>query len=103
MDLVDDSIELSPEAQQIIGLQAAGRIALGDLLERIASAGDREGFLAGLNRARTGLREFQVRFRVKTREGLRLLHAQGKTIYNFGEPVIVGVMQELTGSFQPGA
>ena len=94
MDLDDDSISLSSHAQEMLGLDVAGRISLPEFLQAMYSAPDRERFTAALKRARTGRKEFTVEFHVKPNGRVKELSAQGKVFYNFGQPLILGLMKE---------
>ena len=94
MDLDDDSISLSGHAQEMLGLDIGGRISLSEFLQTMYSAPDRERFTAALTRARTGQKEFTVEFRVKPNGRVKELSAQGKIFYNFGQPLILGLLKE---------
>jgi len=96
MDLDDDSISLSRHAQEMLGLYVAGRLLLSDFLQTMCVAPDRARFTAAVKRARTGRKEFTVQFRVKPNGRIKELSAHGKIIYNFGQPLIVGLLKETT-------
>jgi PAS domain-containing protein len=96
MDLDDDSISLSRHAQEMLGLDVAGRLLLPDFLQTMYVAPDRARFTAAVKRARTGRKEFTVQFRVKPNGRIKELSAHGKIIYNFGQPLIVGLLKETT-------
>lgn len=96
--LDDDWIALSRQAREILGLNGLARMPLSQLLELMCLSGDRGEFLAAVKRARTGRKEFNVEFRVKAEGKPRLLLAHGRTFYNSGQPVIVGVLKQQEDS-----
>jgi PAS domain-containing protein len=93
LDLGDDSIELSIGAQQMLGVQRRS-LALPELLAVMPYAADRRNFQAALRRARTGRKQFQAQFRIERERRIMLLSSEGKTLYNTGQPLVVGVLKE---------
>jgi hypothetical protein len=58
---------------------------------------DQEAFATALKRARTGQKELTVNFRVRQNGGRSMsLSAQGKTFFNSGQPLLVGILTDLT-------
>jgi hypothetical protein len=57
---------------------------------------DREKFEAALLKARTGGKRFRAQFRVERNNRITLLSSEGKTLYNSGEPLIIGVLKEAS-------
>jgi PAS domain-containing protein len=100
IDLVDDSVALSSNAQRMLGLSSTGRITLADLLKVMYYSGDRDAFLAALKKARTGRKEFVAEFRVKTGTDVRVLASDGKVYYNAGQPLLIGVLADVTSNRQ---
>lgn len=94
MDLSDDSILLSKHAQDMLGLHAPYPILLPEFVQKLHLS-DRQNFMAALRRSRTGSKEFNVRFRIKPNGHVRVLSAYGKTFYNSGQPLILGLLKEL--------
>lgn len=95
MDMHEERFTLSTKAAQILGLQGR-HIALGELVERMYFGGDRDQFLAALKRARTGRKEFVVEFRVHREDEFRMLSMRGKTLFNGGHPLMLGILSDVT-------
>lgn len=95
MDLQDDTFTFSSHAARMLRL-AAPHIPLRQLLKLMYFSGDRDAFLAALKKARTGRKEFVVEFRVKLGEDTRVLSIRGKTVYNAGHPLVLGVLTDVT-------
>ena len=93
MDLDDHSISLSPAAQRMLGVDSTS-IALEELLSRISSQQDRKALLQALKRARTGRRQFDLEIRVGRGSRLRVLRTYGRTLFNAGNPLLLGVVRE---------
>jgi PAS domain-containing protein len=100
MDLLDDSVALSSNAQRMLGVGASGRIALNELLRVMYYSGDRDTFVAALKKARTGRKEFAAEFRVKRGAEIRVMATDGKLYYNSGQPLVIGVVSDITASRQ---
>jgi hypothetical protein len=96
MDLTDESIALSNHAQRMLGLGSARRTSVDDLLGVMYYSGDRDVFRAALKKARTGRKEFSAEFRVKVGTQVRVLTADGKVYYNTGQPLLLGVISDVT-------
>ena len=96
MDLTDDSVSLSSNAQRMVGLGSTGRIQLNELLRVMPYSGDRDTFTAALKKARTGRKEFSTEFRVKAGAEIRFLAVDGKLYYNGGQPLVIGVLTDVT-------
>jgi PAS domain-containing protein len=94
LDLLEDRLRLSSTTQELLGCTGREHIALSDLLQRIQSSDDREALLAAIKRARTGPKELDVTFRVRHNGSGRQIAARGKTFFNSGQPLILGVMSE---------
>ena len=62
-------------------------------------SGDRDRLLASLKRACTGRKEFVTEFRMSLGEEARVFSIRGKTAYNYGQPLVLGVLSDVT----PGA
>jgi PAS domain-containing protein len=95
MDLDDHSISLSPAAQRMLGMDSAS-IALEELLSRISSQQDRKALLEAVKRARTGRKQFDLEIRVKRGSQPRVLRTYGRTLFNAGNPLLLGVVREST-------
>jgi len=93
LDLGDDSVSLSLKAQEMLGVEQRN-LGLPELLAGMPYAADRVNFQAALLRARTGRKQFQTQFRIQRQRRITLLSSQGKTLYNTGQPLVVGVLKE---------
>lgn len=98
MDLVDESISLSPQAQRMLGLAVSGRTSVAELLRGMYYSGDRDAFLAALKKARTGRKEFSAVFRIKVAEQVRIFAMDGKLHYNAGQPLLLGILNDVTAA-----
>ena len=54
-------------------------------------SGDRDRVLASLKRASTGRKEFVTEFRMSVGAELTCFSVRGKTVYNDGQPLVLGV------------
>ncbi len=95
MDLVDETLSFSSSASQMLGLPTH-TFPLSEFLELIRYSGDRDRFFAAVNRARTGRKEFVTEFRINIEGEVRVLSIRGRTVYNGGQPLILGVLSDLT-------
>jgi PAS domain-containing protein len=93
LDLIDDSISLSAKAQQMLGAEQRS-LDLPELLSMMPDAADRDGFKAALHKARTGRKRFAAQFRIARKNRIALLSSEGKTLYNSGQPLVVGVLKD---------
>jgi PAS domain-containing protein len=95
LDLIDDTMSFSSTAAKLLGL-AATQIPLARMLDLMFYSGDREAVVSGLQRARKGRKEFVTRFRISREGETRLLDIRGKTFYNGGLPLVLGVLSDVT-------
>lgn len=95
MDFGDEAIVLSARAQRMLGGQMA-RMSLDSLLNLMRYSGDRDNFRAALTGASTGRKEFTTVFRIERAGETRLLSTRGKVFYNAGQPLILGVLADVT-------
>lgn len=95
MDFGDEAIVLSSRAQRMLGVQMA-RMSLDSLLNLMRYSGDRDNFRAALTGASTGRKEFTTVFRIARGGEARLLSARGKVFYNAGQPLVLGVLADVT-------
>ncbi len=97
MDLLDETLSFSSKAAQMLRLQA-GCIPLSHFLAIMPYSGDRDRLLASLKRARTGRKEFVAEFRTSTGAGTCVFAIRGKTVYNDGQPLVLGVLSDITSA-----
>ena len=95
MDLEDETVNFSSRAARMLGLHN-GRLSLGQTLQLMYVSGDRDSFRLALARARTGRKEFVTEFRANCLGESRVFSIRGKTFYNNGQPLIVGVISDVT-------
>ncbi len=98
MDLLDDTLSFSSKAAAMLRLEA-GCIPLTQFVEVMPYSGDRDRLLAALKRARTGRKEFVTEFRLSLGTEIRVFSIRGKTAFNDGQPLVLGVLSDVT----PGA
>jgi PAS domain-containing protein len=95
LDIANDTLSLSSTAQQLLNIPS-GRVPLSCLLRQMYYSGDRDAVSAGLEQAQRGRRNFAVTFRIRDGEAIRLLEIRGKTFYNAGSPIMLGVLLDVT-------
>jgi len=59
-------------------------------------SGDRETVFANLQAAQRHRKDFKTTFRVRQGDGTRIVAMQGKTFYNNGSPLMLGVLSDVT-------
>ena len=94
LDLAEDMVCLSPKAQRVLGLLNGTNVPLSELLQRIHHSTEREAFVNALRRARFGTKELTVEFLVRSERQPRLIYAKGRTFFNRGQPLILGIFAE---------
>ena len=67
-----------------------------DLLGCMYYSGDRENFERCLKLAAGKNREFEAEFRLTKSGRVRWISARGKTFYNQGRPLLLGVLIDIT-------
>jgi len=95
MDVLDETFSFSSRTAKMLGL-AFGGVSLRAFLDVMRYSGDRDNFMECLKRARTGRKEFAAEFRINRGGETRLLSIRGKTYYNHGQPVILGIVSDVT-------
>ena len=96
LDIVNDTFSFSSAAAKLLGLPSASRVRLVQLMDRMYYSGDRETVLASLQAAQRHSKNFATSFRVREGEGTRIIAIQGKTFYNGGSPIMLGVLSDVT-------
>jgi hypothetical protein len=59
-------------------------------------SGDRETVFASLQAAQRHRKDFKTTFRVRQGDGTRIVAMQGRTFYNSGSPLMLGVLSDVT-------
>lgn len=95
MDVLDETFSFSSKTARMLGLPC-GDVSITSFLDVMRYSGDRDNFLECLKRARTGRKEFVAEFRINRDGETRLLSIRGKTYYNHGQPVILGILSDVT-------
>jgi len=97
MDLSDETFSFSWKAARILGVQARP-MSLAELLLVLPYSGDCDSFVEALHRAHKGLKEFVTEFHVANAGECRVVSIRGKTFYNGGQPLILGVVSDITAA-----
>jgi len=100
LDIESDIFSFSSAAAKLLGFPASSRVRLGELMDLMYYSGDREGFFAGLQTAQRHRKEFKTTFRVRQGDETRIIEMQGKTFYNSGAPLMLGVLSDVTPASQ---
>lgn len=94
-DVIADTLSLSSAAARLLRMPS-GRVPLSLFLDHMYYSGDRDSVSAALKQSQHGRKTFAVSFRVHHRERIRLLQICGKTFYNSGSPIVLGVLLDVT-------
>lgn len=97
VDLDDDSVALSAGAQRMFGI-GSNLVSLQHLLSSFKYSGDRNAFELAINRARTGRKQFEMEFRIARDSVVSVVNLHGRTFFNGGSPVLIGVLREMSAS-----
>jgi PAS domain-containing protein len=96
LDIVNDTFSFSSAAAKLLGFTAASRVRLAHLMDLMYYSGDREDVFARLQAAQRHRKDFKASFRVRHGDGTRIVAMQGKTFYNGGSPLMLGVVSDVT-------
>ena len=103
LDIESDVFSFSSAAAKLLGFPASSRVRLGELMGLMYYSGDREAVFASLQNAQRHRKEFKTTFRVRQGDETRIIAMQGKTFYNSGTPLMLGVLSDATPASQPAA
>jgi PAS domain-containing protein len=103
LDIESDVFSFSSAAAKLLGFSASSRVRLSELMGLMYYSGDREGIFASLQSAQRHRKEFKTTFRVRQGNETRIIAMQGKTFYNSGTPLMLGVVSDATPASQPAA
>ena len=103
LDIESDVFSFSSAAAKLLGFPASSRVRLGELMGLMYYSGDREAVFASLQNAQRHRKEFKTTFRVRQGDETRIIAMQGKTFYNSGAPLMLGVLSDATPASQPAA
>jgi PAS domain-containing protein len=96
LDIVNDTFSFSSAAAKLLGFEYSSRVRLGQLMDLMYYSSDRENVFAQLQAAQRHRKDFNATFRVRQGEGTRIIAIQGKTFYNAGSPLMLGVLSDVT-------
>src|ERR1051326_6278481 len=89
--------------QQLLGFSSSSRIRLGQLMDLMYYYGDREDVFAKLQKAQRHSKDFKTTFRLRQGDSTRIVAMQGKTFYNAGSPLMLGVISDVTATAENNA
>lgn len=96
LDIVNDTFSFSSAAAKLLGFSSSSRVRLGQLMDLMYYSGDRETVFANLQASQRHRKDFKTTFRVRQGDGTRIVAMQGKTFYNSGSPLMLGVLSDVT-------
>src|SRR5689334_9882338 len=96
LDIANDVFSFSSAAAKVLGFSFASRLRLGQFLDLMYYSGDRELVLERLQQAQRREKEFTANFRIRSGEETRLIEMRGKTCFNAGSPIMLGVVSDVT-------
>lgn len=96
LDIVNDTFSFSSAAAKLLGFEYASRVRLGQLMDLMYYSGDREAVFSHLQAAQRYRRDFTTTFRIGRGDETRIIQIQGKTFYNSGSPIMLGVVTDVT-------
>jgi PAS domain-containing protein len=96
LDIESDVFLFSSAAAKLLGFPSSSRVRLGELMDLMYYSGDREVVFAKLQAAQRHRKDFKVAFRVRRGDDTRIILMQGKTFYNSGAPLMLGVLSDGT-------
>ena len=103
LDIENDIFSFSSAAAKLLGFPSSSRMRLGELMDLMYYSGDREGVFASLQSAQRHRKDFKTTFRVRRGDETRIITMQGKTFYNAGAPLMLGVISDVTPACEPAA
>jgi PAS domain-containing protein len=96
LDVESDNIICSDETCEMLGISREASFNKQALLSRMSYLGDRENFLKSLFQTIHKNRDLETEFRVGTDDKVTLLAARGKMFYNQGNPLVIGVLIDIS-------
>jgi PAS domain-containing protein len=98
LDIVSDLLSFSSAAAKLLGYESASQIRLSQFMDLMYYSGDREAIAGHLQAAQRHRTDFKANFRVRRGNDTRVIQIQGKTFYNGGSPIMLGVFTDVTPS-----
>ncbi|MGZ4855818.1 MAG: MEDS domain-containing protein [Candidatus Angelobacter sp.] len=96
LDIVSDLLSFSAAAAKLLGYDSACQIRLSQFMDLMYYSGDRDAVAGHLQAAQRHRTDFTTTFRIRCGEGTRIVQIQGKTFYNSGSPIMLGVFTDVT-------
>lgn len=96
LDIVNDTFSFSSAGAKLLGFGFSGHVRLGQLMDLMYYSGDRDAVFSHLQAAQHHCKDFATTFRVRRGEDTRIIAIQGKTFYNSGTPIMLGVLSDVT-------
>lgn len=96
MDPFSETFSLSSTAAKLLGIKSGRVLLQSEFLNLIHYSADRDAVAAALRQLHRGRRNFAAAFRLMNHESTRILEIRGKTAYNAGSPVVLGVLIDVT-------
>jgi PAS domain-containing protein len=96
LDIESDVFFFSSAAAKLLGFPSSNRVRLGELMDLMYYSGDREAVFASLQLAQRRRKDLKTTFRVRRGDDTRIIVMQGKTFYNSGAPLMLGVLSDGT-------
>ena len=96
LDIVNDTFSFSSAAAKLLGLELSGHARLSQLMDLMYYSGDRDAVATHLQAAQRHRKDFATTFRVRHGDDTRIIAIQGKTFYNRGTPIMLGVLSDVT-------
>ena len=96
LDIVNDTFSFSSTGAKLLGFEFASHVCLGQLMDLMYYSGDRDAVSAHLQAAQRHRKDFATTFRMRRGDETRIIAIQGKTFYNSGTPIMLGVLSDVT-------
>jgi PAS domain-containing protein len=96
LDIGTDAFSFSSAAAKLLGLESTANVRLEQFMGLMYYSGDREAVASHLQSAQRHRKGFATTFRVRCGEGTRVIVIEGKTFFNSGIPIMLGVLSDAT-------
>jgi PAS domain-containing protein len=103
LDIVNDTFSFSSAAAKMLGFSFSSRVRLGQFMDLMYYSGDREAVFTQLQAAQRHRKNFAATFRTRHGQETRIISIQGKTFYNSGTPIMLGVLSDVTPPLEGGS
>ena len=80
----------------MLGLELSGHARLSQLMDLMYYSGDRDAVMTHLQAAQRHRKDFATTFRVRHGDDTRIIAIQGRTFFNGGTPIMLGVLSDVT-------